>query len=364
MKINDITNYLESIAPLSLQELYDNAELITGKKNTEITGILVTLDTIPEVIDEAIEMNANLIISHHPIIFKGIKKINGNNYIEQTIIKAIKNDIAIYAVHTNLDNISEGVNSILCNKLGLINCKPLLPKENHLRKLVTFVPQNHIEKVREAIFVAGAGQIGNYDNCSFNAEGIGTFRAGKNTNPFVGEKNKLHKEPEIRFETVFPYYLERRIINVLIQTHPYEEVAYDIYTLNNKFEKTGAGMIGELENEISEIDFLKKIKTTLNTGTIRHTKFLKKPIKKIALCGGSGSFLLKNAIQQKADIYISADFKYHEFFDADNKILIADAGHFETEQFTKELIFDILTKKFNNFACFLSKVNTNPINYL
>jgi len=364
MKVKDITNYLESIAPLSLQELYDNAGLITGNKNTEITGILVTLDTIPEVIDEAIEMNANLIISHHPIIFKGLKKINGNNYIEQTIIKAIKNDIAIYAVHTNLDNISEGVNSILCNKLGLINCKPLLPKENHLRKLVTFVPQNHIEKVREAIFVAGAGQIGNYDNCSFNAEGIGTFRAGKNTNPFVGEKNKLHKEPEIRFETVFPYYLERRIINVLIQTHPYEEVAYDIYTLNNKFEKTGAGMIGELENEISEIDFLKKIKTTLNTGTIRHTKFLKKPIKKIALCGGSGSFLLKNAIQQKADIYISADFKYHEFFDADNKILIADAGHFETEQFTKELIFDILTKKFNNFACFLSKVNTNPINYL
>ena len=364
MKIKDITNYLESIAPLSLQESYDNAGLITGNKNTEITGVLVTLDTIPEVIDEAIEKNTNLIISHHPIIFKGLKKINGNNYIEQTIIKAIKNDIAIYAVHTNLDNISEGVNAILCNKLGLINCKPLLPKENPLRKLVTFVPQNHIKEVREAIFTAGAGHIGNYDNCSFNAEGIGTFRAGKNTNPFVGEKDKLHKEPEIRFETVFPYYLEKKIINALIQTHPYEEVAYDIYTLNNMFEKTGAGMIGETKTEISEIDFLKKIKTTLNTGTIKHTNRLNKPIKKVALCGGSGSFLLKYAIQQKADIYISADFKYHEFFDADNKILIADAGHFETEQFTKELIFDILTKKFNNFACFLSKVNTNPINYL
>jgi len=364
MKIKDITNYLESIAPLSLQESYDNAGLITGNKNTEITGVLVTLDTIPEVIDEAIEMNANLIISHHPIIFKGLKKINGANYIEQTIIKAIKNDIAIYAVHTNLDNISEGVNAILCNKLGLINCKPLLPKKNQLRKLVTFVPQNHIEKVREAIFVAGAGQIGNYDNCSFNAEGIGTFRAGKNTNPFVGEKNKLHKEPEIRFETVFPYYLEKKIINALTEAHPYEEVAYDIYTLNNKYKKTGAGMIGETKTEISEIDFLKKIKKTLKTGTIKHTNRLNKPIKKVALCGGSGSFLLKHAIQQKADIYISADFKYHEFFDADNKILIADAGHFETEQFTKELIFDILTKKFNNFACFLSKVNTNPINYL
>ncbi len=364
MKIKDITNYLESIAPLSLQESYDNAGLITGNKNTELTGVLITLDTIPEVIDEAIEKNTNLIISHHPIIFKGLKKINGNNYIEQTIIKAIKNDIAIYAVHTNLDNINEGVNAILCKKLSLINCKPLLPKENQLRKLVTFVPAEHIEKIQEAIFAAGAGHIGNYDNCSFNAEGTGTFRAEENTNPFIGEKNKFHKEPEIRLETVFPYYLESKIINVLIQTHPYEEVAYDIYTLKNMFEKTGAGMIGEIKTELSEIDFLKKIKSTLNAGVIRHTKLLNKPIKKVALCGGSGSFLLKHAIQQKTDIYVSADFKYHEFFDADNKILIADAGHFETEQFTKELIFDILTKKFNNFACFLSKVNTNPINYL
>ena len=364
MKIKDITNYLETIAPLSLQENYDNAGLITGNKNSEITSILITLDTTPEVVEEAVQKGANLVISHHPIIFKGLKKINGSNYVEQTIIKAIKNDIAIYAVHTNFDNISTGVNSILCKKLGLINCKPLLPIENSLRKLVTFIPKEHFEKVSEKVFEAGAGHIGNYDNCGYGTGGTGTFRAGKNTDPYVGEKGKIHKEPEIRFETIFPYFIQNKVINALINAHPYEEVAYDIYTLNNSFEKTGAGMIGESENEIPELDFLKQIKSTLNTGIIRHTALLDKPVKKVALCGGSGSFLLKHAIKQKADIYISSDFKYHEFFDADNKILIADAGHFETEQYTKELIFDILTKKFNNFACFLSNVNTNPINYL
>jgi len=364
MKIKDITNYLETIAPLSLQESYDNAGFITGNKNNELNGVLITLDTTPEIVNEAIEKNTNLIVSHHPIIFKGLKKITGNNYVEKTIIKAIKNDIAIYALHTNLDNVSEGVNAILCKKLGLINCKPLVPGENQLRKLVTFIPKKHFDTISTKIFEAGAGHIGNYDNCGFNTEGSGTFRAGDNTNPFVGEKGKIHTEPEIRFETIFPYFLQNKIINTLLSAHPYEEVAYDIYTLNNTFDKTGAGMFGELETELSETEFLKKIKTTLNAGIIRHTNLLNKPVKKVALCGGSGSFLLKNAIRQKADIFISSDFKYHEFFDADNKILIADAGHFETEQFTKELIFDILTKKFNNFACFLSKVNTNPINYL
>ncbi len=364
MKIKEITDYLEKVAPLSLQENYDNAGLITGNKDEELSGVLITLDTTPEVIKEAVEKNANLVISHHPVIFRGLKKITGKNYVEKTIIEAIKNNIAIYAAHTNLDNVSEGVNAILCKKLGLKNCKPLMPSENILKKLVTFIPEEHLEKVSTEIFEAGAGHIGNYDNCGFNAEGIGTFKAGSGTNPFVGEKGKIHKEPEIRFETIFPAYLQNKILNALFDAHPYEEVAYDIYTLDNTFEKTGAGMLGELETEIPETEFLEKIKTTLKTGVIRHTRLLEKPIKKVALCGGSGSFLLKNAIGQNADIFISSDFKYHEFFDADDKIIIADAGHFETEQFTKDLIFDILTKKFNNFACFLSEINTNPVNYL
>ena len=362
--VKEITNYLNEIFPFAYQESYDNSGLLVGNPDSHVKGLLVTLDVTEAVIDEAISLECNVILAHHPIIFHGIKRLTGSSFEERTIIKAIQNNIAIIASHTNTDNSSGGTNYYLAKLFDLQNAKPLLPLTDTLRKLVTFVPLLHEQKVKEALFNAGAGVIGNYDKTSFTVQGTGSFRGNEKTHGFSGTPNKLHFEKEIRIETVFAKHLEHKIILTLLESHPYEEVAYDIYTLNNMFEKTGAGMIGETKTEISEFDFLKKIKTTLNTGTIRHTKFLKKPIKKIALCGGSGSFLLKNAIQQKADIYISADFKYHEFFDADNKILIADAGHFETEQFTKELIFDILTKKFNNFACFLSKVNTNPINYL
>ena len=364
MKIKDITNYLESIAPLSLQESYDNAGLITGNKNDELKGVLITLDTIEEVVEEAIQKGANLIVSHHPIIFKGLRKITGKNYVERTIIKAIKNDIAVYAVHTNIDNVDTGVNAMLCKKLNLINCTILKPIKNELRKLVTFVPADKADDVRKAILKAGAGKIGNYDNCSFSSSGTGTFKAGEKTNPYVGEKNKIHFENEIKIETVFPKHLENKILKALFQSHPYEEVAYDIYSLENNYNKAGAGMIGELKEAEDALTFLNKIKSNLNSASIRYTKLTGRKIKKVALCGGSGSFLLGDAIAQKADIYISGDFKYHEFFDADNKIIIADAGHYETEQFTKELIFDVLMEKYTNFACFLSEVNTNPINYL
>ncbi len=364
MQIKEITNHLEEIAPLSFQESYDNSGFITGNKDDELKGVLITIDTTEDVVEEAINKNVNLIISHHPIVFRGLKKITGKNYIDRTIIKAIKNDIAIYAIHTNLDNVDSGVNAMLCKKLGLNNCKILRPAKNELRKLVTFVPKEYAQKVRNAIFEVGAGHIGNYDNCSFNSLGKGTFRAGKGANPFVGEKYKIHFEEETRIETIYPKYLEHKIISELLKAHPYEELAYDIYTLENVYNKVGAGMIGELEKETDSLIFLKKIKKELNSGIIRHTKIIKNKIKKIALCGGSGSFLLQDAIRQNADLFISGDFKYHEFFDAENKIIIADAGHYETEQFTKELIFDVLMKKKCKFACFLSKINTNPINYL
>ncbi len=364
MLIKEITDYIESIAPLSLQESYDNAGFITGNKEAELKAVLITLDTIEEVVEEAVQKGANLIISHHPIIFKALKSITGKNYIERTIIKAIKHDIAIYAVHTNLDNIHNGVNSILCKKLNLKNCKILKPLKNELRKLVTFVPAVHAEKLRTALFEAGAGNIGNYDKCSFNTSGEGTFKAGELANPFVGEINKIHTENEIRIETIYPKYSENQIISALLKAHPYEEVAYDLYTLENYFDKTGAGIIGEIEEPANAVQFIKNLKEILQTRVIKHTKFPDKKIIKVALCGGSGSFLLQDAIKQKADIFISSDFKYHEYFDADGKIIIADAGHYETEQFTKELIFDVLIKKFNNFACFLSEINTNPINYI
>lgn len=364
MKINDIIQYLESIAPPYYQESYDNAGLITGDKNHELKAVLITLDSTEAVIDEAIEKGANLIIAHHPIIFKGLSKITGSNYVERTIIKAIKHDIAIYAIHTNLDNVLNGVNAIICDKLELENTRILRPANNELRKLVTFIPKEHIEVVRSALFKAGAGHIGKYDCCSFNLNGVGTFRAGENTNPFVGKKNKLHFEDEIRFESIYPKASEKKIVQALINAHPYEEVAYDLYPLENSFEKIGAGMVGELKEEIDSKEFIHSLKIKLNTQMIKYTNPILKTIKKVAVCGGAGSFLLKDAIRQKADIFISGDFTYHEFFDAENKIIIVDIGHYESEQFTKELIYDILNEKFNNFACFLSEINTNPVNYL
>lgn len=364
MKINEITNYLESIAPTSLQESYDNAGLLIGDKNKNIEKALITLDVTEEIIDEAINNNFQLIISHHPPIFHGIKKITGETLTERIIIKAIKSDISIYSMHTNLDNIDQGINSILASKIGLKNPKILKGKKEILRKIVTFCPDNYADKVRSSVFKAGAGHIGNYDSCSFNTEGQGTFRALENTNPFVGKQNELHFEKEIKIEAIYPYYLEKQIINSLKKAHPYEEVAYDIYPLANICESAGSGMIGALDKEYDAADFLEKLKKILNIGCIKHSKITGKKIRNIAICGGSGSFLIRDAISANADIFLTADIKYHDFLDAHNDIIIADIGHYESEQFSKELIYEILIKKFPNFALQISDVNTNPVYYL
>jgi dinuclear metal center YbgI/SA1388 family protein len=361
--LKDVANFLESFAPLSLQESYDNAGLITGDANTEIKTVLITLDVTEKVVDEAIQKNAQLIVAHHPIVFSGLKKFTGKNYVERTIIKAIKNDIAIYVAHTNLDSVDRGVNHKICEKLGLQNCKILQPASNQLKKLVTFIPVKSAGEVREAIFNAGAGNIGNYDSCGFIAEGLGTFRGNENSNPYVGKKGEIHAEKEIRFETIFPGYLQGKIIEALLKVHPYEEVAYDIYPIENKFEKVGMGMIGTFAEPKSEIEFLNQLKSIFNTGVIKHTALKDKPVEKVAVCGGSGSFLLNAAKASGADFFVSGDFKYHQFFDAENKIVIADIGHFESEQFTKELFYELLTKKFPKFAVRLSEVGTNPVFY-
>ncbi len=362
-KIKDITRLLESLAPLSLQESYDNAGLIIGDFNAEIDTVLITLDVTEAVVEEAILKNAGLIVAHHPIVFSGLKTITGKNYVERTLLKAIKNDVAIYAAHTNLDSVEGGVNSKICEKLGLENCKILQPLSGQLKKLVTFIPVKHADKVRNAVFEAGAGHIGNYDWCGYNVNGEGTFRANENSNPFVGEKGNIHVEKETRFETIFPGYLQGKIISALLKAHPYEEVAYDIYPLDNKFDTTGMGMIGTLPNENDEKEFLQKLKTTFKPGVIKHTALQNKKVKKVAVCGGAGSFLLNQAIAAGADFFVSGDFKYHQFFDAENKIVIADIGHFESEQFTKELFYELLTKNFPKFAIHLSEVNSNPVFY-
>jgi dinuclear metal center YbgI/SA1388 family protein len=364
MNLSEITSYLNSEIPLSLQESYDNCGLLVGNANSEITGVMICLDINEEVIDEAIEKKCNLIISHHPLIFSGIKSLTGRTYTERIVIRTLKENIAVFALHTNLDNHFEGVNDFLCRKLGILNAEILRPIQGKLRKLVTFCPLSYASLVREAIFNAGAGQIGNYDSCSYNSTGEGTFRALAGSTPFVGEQGELHTEPEMRIETIFPAFLENAVITALKQAHPYEEVAFDIYPLTNIHHRIGAGMIGTLPQEINAEEFLIDVKKNLQIGCIRHTNLKNKKVQRIALCGGSGSFLINDAIACNADIYMTGDIKYHDFFIPENRMILADIGHFESEQFTKELIYTLLKKKFTTFALFISGTNTNPVNYL
>jgi dinuclear metal center YbgI/SA1388 family protein len=362
MTIAETIAPLEQFAPLAYQESYDNCGLLTGNFSWKCVGVLCTLDVTEAVVLEAKEKGCNLIVAHHPIIFSGLKKITGKNYVEQTIIAAIKNDIAIYAIHTNLDNVLLGVNNKMADKLGLINQQILLPKQNVLSKLCVFVPEKEAEKVRNAIFNAGAGAIANYSECSFNTNGLGTFKGNQNSNPVVGDIGKRATENEIKIEVLLPSYLQSIVINKMIAAHPYEEVAYDILPLQNTNQTVGSGLIAELQQEMTEIDFFHLLKNQFKLQVIKHTHLLNKKIKKVALCGGAGSFLIKNAIAAKADIYITADIKYHEFFGAENKIIVADMGHFESEQFTIDLLMEIVQANSLNFAVLKSGVNTNPVN--
>jgi len=364
MLIKDIINHLESFAPPAYQEGYDNARLITGNKNWQCTGVLTTLDCLEAIVDEAIGKNCNLIVAHHPIVFSGLKSITGKNYIERTIIKAIKNDVAIYAIHTNLDNVYNGVNKVIADKLQLKNQSILTPKKTMLKKLYTFCPVDKAVEVRTALFDAGAGNIGNYSNTSFNIPGTGTFKANENAQPYVGEKGKLHTEQETKIETVFEAYKQHRIVEALIAAHPYEEVAYDIISLDNRLNNVGPGIVGDLENPVEINSFLKELKQQFKCGCVKYTQAHKNEVKRIAVCGGSGSFLLNDAKAAKADVFITSDYKYHQFFDADNQVVIADIGHYESEQYTANLLYEIITQKFRNFAVFISEINTNPVNYL
>ncbi|MBA4139848.1 MAG: Nif3-like dinuclear metal center hexameric protein [Segetibacter sp.] len=363
MKIAQIIKVLNELAPSSYQESYDNAGLIIGNAALDCTGVICSLDATEEVILEAKNKGCNLVVAHHPIIFNGLRKITGKNYVERAVIAAIKNDIALYAIHTNLDNLLQGVNGKMADRLGLNNRKILLHKQNTLMKLYTFVPEKDAEKVREAIFKAGGGHIGNYSECSFNIKGAGTFKPGAGTHPHTGEVGKREETNEEKIEVIFPFYLKDKLINAMTKAHPYEEVAYDLIALGNYFLEVGSGLIGELKEEMNEIDFLQLLKTKFNLKVIRHTPLTGRKVKKVALCGGAGSFLIKNALSAGADFYITSDVKYHEFFDAEDKLVIADIGHFESEQFTIDLLCDVLNLNFPTFAVLKSEVKTNPVNY-
>ncbi|MCB0476867.1 MAG: Nif3-like dinuclear metal center hexameric protein [Crocinitomicaceae bacterium] len=363
MRIREVIHYLESLAPLSSQESYDNSGLIVGDANTEVRAALISLDCTEDIIDEALRKNCNLIIAHHPIVFKGLKSFTGRNYVERTVIKAIKNDIAIYAIHTNLDNYLNGVNFEIGNHLGLQNLKILAPTSDALTKLVVYCPEKEADNLRDTLFEAGAGNIGNYSDCSYNLVGEGTYKGNENSNPTLGVKGNRHSEKEIRIEVLVSKHRETNVVNAMLQAHPYEEVAYDLIPLKNKNKYEGAGMIGEYAEPMETEDFLKHLKEVFQVPCIRHTALVKNRIRKVAFCGGSGSFLLGKARSKQADIYVTGDFKYHEFFDAEDQIIIADIGHYESEQYTKNLLYDILSKKFPKFAVHLAEISTNPINY-
>lgn len=364
MQIKDIIAELEQFAPLTYQESYDNSGLQVGDLEAECTAALLTLDVTEAVLSEAIAKGCNLIIAHHPLIFSGIKRLTGRHYVERILLQAIKANVAIYGMHTNLDNMFMGVNQKIAQRLGLVQTRTLAPTTGQLFRLITYVPEAAVSKVKDALFAAGMGQIGGYEECSFSTKGEGSFRPGSHTNPAIGEAGgaRIALE-EQKLEVMVPKHLRNKALQVLHAHHPYEEVAYELIRLENEHQYIGSGLIGELPAAMPAAAFLGVVKDRLKVSCIRYTALLDRPIKTVALCGGSGSFLLSKAVAQQADIFISADFKYHQFFDADGRLIIADIGHYESEQFTIEIFSEILKKKFPNFALLFTQVNTNPVNY-
>lgn len=361
-QIKEICSILESWAPPAYAESYDNVGLLVGDAEREVSGVLVSLDCTEEVVDEAVKKGCNMVVSHHPLIFKGLKNLTGKNHVERTVIKAIERGVALYAIHTNLDNVDSGVNHKIATKLELNDVSVLKPKSGRLQKLTVFVPRKDADGLREAIFSVGAGVIGNYSGCSFNLDGKGTFHPEEGANPTVGDVGQTQFEDETRIEIMFPDYLTGSVVAKMKQVHPYEEVAYYLHSLENENQYVGSGMVGNLSAPMSESEFLTFLKEKMDLGTIRHTHYTGK-IERVALCGGSGSFLLGDAKRAGAQVFITGDFKYHDFFHAEGELMIADIGHYESERFTIDLIADHLREKFTTFAIRLTEVNTNPIHY-
>ncbi len=363
MIIKEITDLLEALAPLENAEDFDNVGLLVGDASAEVTGVLISLDTLESVVDEAVNKGCNLIVSFHPIIFKGLKRLNGTTYVERCVIKAIKNNIAIYSMHTALDNSPVGVNYAICQALGIEDPKILIPSRGTIKKLTTYVPEAEAEQLRLALFDAGAGKIGHYSHCSFTVEGSGSFMAGSKANPAKGKKNEIHFEKEVQIHLTFPKSAEKAVLKALFEHHPYEEVAYEINTLENRHQYQGMGMLGNLSSPMQEEDFIGLLKDRMNSPVVRHSNLLGRKVKKIAVLGGSGAFAIKAARNSGAEVLVTSDVKYHQFFEAEQEILLLDIGHYESEQFTKNLLADYLKKKIPNFAVSLSEVRTNPINY-
>lgn len=364
MKLADLINYLENWAPPAYQESYDNSRLLVGNSAMEVTGVLVSLDCTEDVLEEAIRRKCNVVVAHHPIVFGGLKSLTGKNYVERTVIKAIKKDIAIYALHTNLDNVQTGVNHKIAHLIGLQNQAILLPMQDKLMRLEVVCPIDSVEQLKNSLFAIGVGAVGKYRDAWFSSEGKSGYTPSEKANPRLGKIGEAQQNDELKLMFTFPSYQKKKVLDILKNTHPYEEFDYAFISLENTVQDLGAGMIGELPTEEALETFLQRVKSTFGCGVIKYTKSKKDTVRKVAVCGGAGFFLLQQAIAQQADVYITSDVKYHDFFDAEDRIVLADIGHYESEQFTKELIVDYLKKRFSDDIFNVSDTVTNPVHYL
>ena len=363
MIVQELLKTLEQWAPTAYAEDFDNVGLLIGNSQSKCSGVMITLDCTEAVINEAIADNCNVIISFHPILFSGLKKITGANYVERVAIKAIEHKISIIALHTRLDNHPDGVSNILCKRLKIKKSQVLIPKKDNLKKLVVYVPENYTEAILESLHKAGAGNLENYKECSFLLEGTGRFMGIDKSNPHIGKPSEKISLKEIQINVVFESHLYHDIQKALREAHPYETIAYEVYSLINSFSEVGMGRIGSLKKEMDLSSFLNFVKKQLNSKVIRHSPPTNKLIKKVAVLGGSGSFAIEDAKRQGADAFITADLKYHQFYQGEKSLLLVDVGHYESEQYIKNLIFDYLTEKLPSFAFVLSRTKTNPVNY-
>ena len=363
MKVKEITNAIEAVAPLYLQESWDNSGMQVGNPDSEVTGVLLCTDVREEILDEAIKRGSNLIISHHPLLFRGLKKIVGRTYQERIVALAIKHDITIYCAHTNMDCAVGGVNFKMAEKLGMKNVCVLDPQQGTQRKIVVFVPTEAVAEVEKAMCDAGAGRLGNYDNCSYSMSGEGHYRALDGAEPWAGKVGERHSEPEVRLEMLVHNALCGRVVAAMIKAHPYEEPAFDIIAIENGDKYAGLGVIGDVEPQDARA-FLEKVKNAFEVETLRYSGILDRNVRRIAMCGGAGAEFAGLAMSKGADVYITGDMKYHEFQGNEERIILVDIGHYESEHFTKEIFYDIISKKNPNFAVDFADTEKNQVNYL
>ena len=367
MNVGELIKQIEDWAPPGAAWEKDNVGLQVGSRGDKLKNILLCLELDEEVLKQAIKKKCNLIFTHHPLIFNPIKNLDFEKSKQARLIQhLIKQNISLYSAHTNLDFTRDGVSFELAKSLKLKNVTFLEHEEANQFKVVIFLPAVNVDELSEALFSVGGGVIGNYENCSFRIAGEGTFKGNEDSNPVIGKKGNTEKVEEVRLELIVDSWNLGRIVNAIKKHHPYEEPAYDIYPLKNKNTNFGAGAIGELDKELSEKEFLNFVSKSLKIGKLKYCIGSGKKIKKVAVCGGSGSELLSRAINSGADAFITADIKYHAYHDAEGKILLIDAGHYETEigslNIVKKRIEKILSGK-DYIKVFKFSGSTNPVKF-